>query len=65
MYVYKAILQYQKHYSNIDKFSMGYSVVSTSLELSLGDNLVTTQRYFSYHPVAFFDPPMHWDLSHL
>ena len=26
--------------------------VSTSLELSLD---------FSYHPVAFFDPPTHWD----
>ena len=35
---------------------------SNSLELSLGDNLLTYHPViFSYHPVAFFDPPTHWD----
>ena len=45
---------------SVSKIKSNWIMFSTSLELSLGDNLLITQRYFSYPPVAFFDPSTHW-----
>ena len=43
------------------KINSNWIMFNAFLCLSPGNNLVITQWYFSYHPAAFFDPPMHWN----